>query len=160
MLHRRRGRTHLLSPDIARVSHPEARICHRPEYACLPRESGKISCGTMTVAAIPPARQTMLDQCFSDIASIHGNARQLATVAVKFATDQLDPMTRHLGCQFVLRLQRCDAFRGARSINLRRIDGLDTELLTPAASVVDGEGIAIPDRASTNAKFPRPGWTG
>jgi len=95
--------------------------------------------------AIPPARQTMLDQCFSDIASVHGNARQLAAIAVKFATDQLDPMTRHLGCQFVLRLQRCDAFRKARSVNLWRIYVLDADLLTPAGPVVDRECVAIPD---------------
>ena len=95
--------------------------------------------------AIPPARQTMLDQCFSDVVSVHGNARQLASVAVKFAADQLDPMTRHLGCQFVFRLQRCETFRSARSVNLRRIDVFDADLLAPAGPVVDGEGIAIPD---------------
>jgi len=87
----------------------------------------------------------MLDQCFSDVVSVHGNARQLASVAVKFATDQLDPMTRHQGCQFVFRLQRCDTFRGARSVNLRRIDVLNSDLLAPAGPVVDGEGITIPD---------------
>ena len=95
--------------------------------------------------AIPPAHEAKRDQSFSDIASFHGNARQLASVAVKFATDQFDPVTRHLVCQFVLRLQRCNAFRGARSVNLRRIDVLDADLLAPAGPVVDCEGIAIPD---------------
>lgn len=95
--------------------------------------------------AIPTARQTKLDQCFSNVVPVRGNARQLASVAVKSATDQFDPMTRHLGCQFIFRSQRREAFCGTRSVNLRHIDVIDADLLAPASPVVDGEGIAIPD---------------
>lgn len=179
MWHRLRGRTHLLSRNFARVSNPEAMICRRLEYACLPARAAKSAMAPWLSPATPTARKAMLDQCFSDAVSVHGNTRQLASVAVQFATDQFDPMTRHLACQFVLRLQRCDAFRSARSVNLWRIYVLDANVLTPAGLVVDREGVAIPDperdilagvaftdcctdkrrRASAIARSPRPSRT-
>ena len=69
--------------------------------------------------AIPTARQTMLDQCFSDVVSVHGNARQLASVARQRAPPRTVPQSL---------TRRC--FR--------------TDLLATTGPAVDGEAVAVP----------------
>lgn len=125
---------------------------NRPAF---PARAARSAMAPWLSPAIPTARQTKLDQCFSNVVPVRGNARQLASVAVKSATDQFDPMTRHLGCQFIFRSQRREAFCGTRSVNLRHIDVIDADLLAPASPVVDGEGIAIQIQSVTSWQASR-----